>query len=383
MGLQALKGKKLKKKTVRARARTGLAGVPIDKGFNAVKDYFHLQVDRKDCVSQVKTWVKKNFPDASKYILANPEYKFTMTHHAATAFWYNNDLHKNNDADNNTAKDFLNHLFDRMIPLIDEGKILYKEKQQERKAQSNVIMLSPQEKLTRKINNTIMQELLELEDKWIDGEDATINIYDRFKFHGLTNTAISHVKPMIEGWLLDYEDAYYKRCDQAVEGYSHLKRSVLNQRIKICTAMLEDLERIRSATKASRNVKIKRPTSIDKQVAKVQYKKEDNDFKIVSINPIQIPLKTRLYAFNTKSKMIIEYVTESVNGFEISGSTIKNFSKVSSRTVCLRKPLDFLPIVLQKTPKQINDAWQTLKTKTKVPNGRINKDTILLRVLDK
>lgn len=383
MGLQALKGKKLKKKTSRARSRTGLAGVPIEKGFNAVKDYFHLHVDKKDCISQMKTWVKKNFPAASKYILTNPEYKFTMTHHAATAFWYNNDLNKSNDADNNTAKGFLNHLFDKMIPLIDEGKILYEEKQRERKAQSNVISISPQEKLTRKINNTIMQELLELEDKWIDGEDATINIYDRFKYHGLTNTAISHVKPMIEGWLLDYEDAFHKRCDQAVEGYSHLKRSALNHRIKVCQAMLEDLERIRSATKASRNIKIKRPKSIDKQVSKVQYKKEDNDFKIVSINPIQIPTKTRLYAFNTKSKMIIEYVTESPNGFEISGSTIKNISKGLSRTVCLRKPLDFLPIVLQKTPKQINDAWQTLKTKTKVPNGRINKDTILLRILDK
>ena len=383
MGLQALKGKKLKKKTLRARSRTGLAGVPIEKGFNAVKDYFHLHVDKKDCISQMKTWVKKNFPAASKYILTNPEYKFTMTHHAATAFWYNNDLNKSNDADNNTAKGFLNHLFDKMIPLIDEGKILYEEKQRERKAQSNVITISPQEKLTRKINNTIMQELLELEDKWIDGEDATINIYDRFKYHGLTNTAISHVKPMIEGWLLDYEDAFHKRCDQAVEGYSHLKRSALNHRIKVCQAMLEDLERIRSATKASRNIKIKRPKSIDKQVSKVQYKKEDNDFKIVSINPIQIPTKTRLYAFNTKSKMIIEYVTESPNGFEISGSTIKNISKDLSRTVCLRKPLDFLPIVLQKTPKQINDAWQTLKTKTKVPNGRINKDTILLRILDK
>jgi hypothetical protein len=81
--------------------------------------------------------------------------------------------------------------------------------------------------------------------------------------------------------------------------------------------------------------------------------------------------------------MVTEYVTESTNGFEISGSTIKNFTKGLSRTICLRKPLDFLPIVLQKTPKQINDAWQTLKTKTKVPNGRINKDTILLRVLDK
>ena len=379
MSLTALKGKKTKKKVLRARARTGLAGIPVDKGFNAVKDYFHLQVDRKDCVSQVKTWVKKNFPEPSKYILANPEYHFSMTHHAATAFWYNNDLYKNNDADGNTAKEFLNNLFDKMIPLIEKGKVIYEEKQKA----NNIVSISPAVKLMRKINNTIMQELLDLEDKWIDGDDATINIYDRFKYHGLTNTAISHVKPMIEGWLLDYEDAYYKRCDQAVEGYSHLKRSTLNHRIKVCKAMLEDLERIRSATKATRNVKVKRPKSVDKQVAKVQYKKEDNDFKIVSINPIQIPTKSRLYAFNTKSKMVIEYITESVNGFEISGSTIKNFSKGLSRTICLRKPLDFLPIVLQKTPKQINDAWKLLKTKTKVPNGRINKDTILLRVLDK
>ena len=379
MSLTALKGKKTKKKVLRARARTGLAGIPVDKGFNAVKDYFHLQVDKKDCVSQVKTWIKKNFPEPSKYILANPEYHFSMTHHAATAFWYNNDLYKNNDADGNTAKEFLNNLFDKMIPLIEKGKVIYEEKQKA----NNIVSISPAVKLMRKINNTIKQELIDLEDKWIDGDDATINIYDRFKYHGLTNTAISHVKPMIEGWLLDYEDAYYKRCDQAVEGYSHLKRSTLNHRIKVCKAMLEDLERIRSATKATRNVKVKRPKSVDKQVAKVQYKKEDNDFKIVSINPIQIPTKSRLYAFNTKSKMVIEYITESVNGFEISGSTIKNFSKGLSRTICLRKPLDFLPIVLQKTPKQIDAAWQTLKTKTKVPNGRINKDTILLRVLDK
>ena len=380
MSLTALKGRKTKKKVMRARARTGLAGVPIDKGFDAVKDYFHLQVDKKDCISQVKAWVKKNFPEPAKYILANPEYHFSMTHHAATAFWYNNDLYKNNDADGNKAKDFLNNLFDKMIPLIEKGKVIYEEKQ---KVKDNVVSISPAVKLMRKINNTIMQELLELEDEWIDGKDATINLYNRFKYHGLSNTAISHVKPMIEGWLLDYEDAYYKRCDQAVEGYSHLKKSTLNHRIKTCKAMLEDLERIRSATKASRNVKVKRPKSVDKQVARVQYKKEDNDFKIVSINPIQIPTKTRLYAFNTKNKMVTEYITESVNGFEISGSTIKNFSKGLSRTICLRKPLDFLPVVLQKTPKQINDAWQTLKTKTKIPNGRINKDTVLLRVLEK
>ena len=380
MGLTALKGKRTKKKNARARARTGLSGVPIEKGFDAVKDYFHLQVDRKDCVNQVKTWVKKNFPQPSKYILANPEYHFTMTHHAATAFWYNNDLNKTINSDSEKAAGFLNHLFDRMIPLIEKGKVIYLKKKQAEK----VITISPALKLARKIRNTIMQELLELEDDWIAGKETTINLYDRFKYHGLTNTAISYVKPMVEGWLLDYEDAYHKRCDQAVEGYSHLKKSTLNQRIKTCKSMLEDLERIRSATKASRNVKVKGSVAIDKQVSKVQYKKEDTDFKIVSINPIQVPNKTRLYTFNCKYKVITEYVTDSPNGFIISGSTIKNFNKATSRSVKLRKPLDFLPSFLSRTPKQIDDLWKLyITTKTFAPNGRINKDTILLRVLDK
>ena len=381
MSLAALKGKKTRKKNARAKARTGLAGVPIDKGFDAVKEYFHLQVDRKDCLTQTKAWIKKNFPEPAKYILSHPEWKFNMTHHAATAFWYNNDLYKNNDLGGDKAKEFLNSLFDYVIPLIETGKELYNKKQAEKK--TNVIVLTIQEKMTRKIRNTIMQELLELEDKWIDGEDATINIYDRFKFHGLTNAAVSHVKPMIEGWLLDYEDAYHKRCDQAVEGYSHLKRSVLNHRIKVCKEMLSDLDRIKSASKASRNVKIKGSVAIDKQVSKVQYKKEDTDFKIVSINPIQIPNKHRLYTFNCKYKVVTEYVTDSPSGFIISGSTIKNFNKSTSRAVTLRKPDDYLPMFLSKTPKQIDEAWKGITTKTFSPNGRINKDTILLRVLDR
>ena len=42
MGLAALKGKKSKKKIARSRARTGVNGALIEKGFDAVKDYFHM-----------------------------------------------------------------------------------------------------------------------------------------------------------------------------------------------------------------------------------------------------------------------------------------------------------------------------------------------------
>ena len=128
---------------------------------------------------------------------------------------------------------------------------------------------------------------------------------------------------------------------------------------------------------------MKQPLAADKQVKNVKYKTEDPSFKLVSINPTHIVGKVRLYTFNTKTRVLAEYLTQAVKGFEISGTSIKNFDKANSRQVKLRKPQEFLPEIFDRTPKQISKAWSELTTKSSVPNGRINSDTILLRVLDK
>jgi hypothetical protein len=265
----------------------------------------------------------------------------------------------------------------RLSDLIEPGKTLYNEKSSKAKS-NNVVTLSPQQRLQTKISNTIMQDLLNLEDAWIEGEKASVNVYDLFRKHGLSGSATIPVRTVIEGWLLDYEDAYHKRCEQAVEGYSHIKRPELNRRIKECKAMLEDLDRIKAAKKAVR--KTNKTPSLEKQVSKVKYKKEDNDFKIVSINPAQIVGKTHLLCFNTKYKKLIEYKTESTNGFVISGTTIKNINSLS-RAWTLRKPMDLLPKVLSATPKQFELLTKEITTKPSTPNGRINQDTIILKVL--
>jgi hypothetical protein len=147
--------------------------------------------------------------------------------------------------------------------------------------------------------------------------------------------------------------------------------------------MLADCDRIRSAAKATRATRVKQPKAADKQVAKVQYKKEDTEFKLVSIPPIKVVGGIRLFTFNTKTRVLSEYLTQDAKGFEISGTSIKNFDKVNSISTKLRKPDVFIPIVLGKTPNQIRKEWTTLTTKTTVPNGRLNGDTILLRVFDK
>ena len=115
----------------------------------------------------------------------------------------------------------------------------------------------------------------------------------------------------------------------------------------------------------------------------MNYQKEDSEFKIVSINPIQIVGKVRLFVFNTKYKELCYYQTDDPKGFQISGSTIKNYNKKTSVKIKLRKPMEFIPVVLNKTPNQIQKELDDLSTKGKEANGRINKDTILLRVFDK
>ena len=90
----------------------------------------------------------------------------------------------------------------------------------------------------------------------------------------------------------------------------------------------------------------------------------------------------RLFVFNVKTRTLSEYVSSGPNGLEIKGTTLQNFDEALSRSKKLRKPEEILPITLSKTARQIKNVWEKLTTKDASVNGRLNEDTILLRVLN-
>lgn len=371
----------LKKKVrkIRARAKTGLAAAPLDS-FSKLRFYFHYEMDAKEISPIIKGWIKSEFSkEDAKAILANPEYHFTMhAHFAACIFWNSLNL----EIDDEHYKKWPTVAHSYYEDILESGKAILKEKAESTSdSTSNVVKLNPHQRLMNKINDTIMTDIELLFEDWADGEKNSLDLYAQFKKHGLTGSATEPVRKQVELQLTEYRDAYSGDCADAVEGWSHVTKPELKRRIKALEEMLSDLDKIKNAAKATRKTRIKKPRAADKQVDKLQYLKESNEYKIVSILPIQIIGSMRLYVFNTKTRELIEYISESVSGFEVKGTTLQNISNASRKTR-LRKPEEFLGIVQSKTPRQIDNEWQKLTTKTSKPNGRINTDCVLLRSLD-
>lgn len=276
--------------------------------------------------------------------------------------------------------DYLKDKYDECLRLANE---IVAEEQEEKKQKAKKPVISPAERMRMKVVDTIMGDFDEMVvDSWMDDVyDTEFDTYTLLKKHDIKGTGLNIFKQRVEEYHLEISDAYDKKCDQAVEAYSHVKRTNLRKMKKQLKDILSDIEKIRMAQKQTRKPRAHKAKASDKQVEKLQYCKENVDAKLASINPVTIPGAQRLYMFNVKNKKLTEFVSNSSSGFEVSGTSLKNFDPALSRCVTLRKPDDVIPGVMTKTVKQIDNLWKSLTTKTTQPTARINNDCILLRVL--
>ena len=271
-----------------------------------------------------------------------------------------------------------NLIKDKLIAADKAGSKIVKEISNKPKP----VVIPPAERTRRKLLETLYVEFDEvIVEGWFEEEYAQkFNLYSRFKGHGFKGNAIEPFRRMI---LPEYEcilDAYNKTCDQAVEAYSHISKSNKKKMLNMYEDMFKDMDKLKQSFKALRVPRAHKRKTSDEQVTHLQYQTECEDSKLASINPVMIPGKSKLWVYNTKQRRLTEYVTTATDGFLVSGTSIKNHDVKLSKTATLRKPDDMLPIVLSKTEKQLEKLWDNITTKITSPNGRINKDCILMRV---
>ena len=269
------------------------------------------------------------------------------------------------------CKDFIDELYKEALLL----------KKIEEKKKENIVVITPAERTKRKVLETIYHDWDRvIVEGWFDGDyKQGFSCYNRFKGHGLKGNAINMFKDLIEPEYENIKAAYERTCDQCVEAYAHISKGDKKKIMKQFEDVFADLEKLRLSFKATKIPRAKKIKASDQQVNKLKYCTEDNDVKLTSINPVMIPGKNKLYVYNRKNKKLIEYVTDSIGGFEVSGTSIKNFTSASKQAT-IRKPDEILPMILNKTEKQIEKVWESLTTKISKPSGRVNADCILMRV---
>lgn len=353
------------------------------KEYSRAFNFYNYYLDAVQTKGAVFEWMERNgySKDDIAAVKAAPDYLPGITA-GALCICMNRGMptiHPDLREEQQSADGFVN---DQLVKAIAEGKRV----KQPETAVEDTPAVSPMVLLKAKATRTIIMDLDVLLDDWMrtKGQKVRrIDLYETMNRHDLSALAC----PLVERWLTRQRDEMVAARDKTdpdlVEGYRYLTGPELRDRIDATEQMLADLSRYCHAAKATRAPRKKRAKSADKQITKLKYRKEDTDFKIASINPTRVVGAYRLLAFNTKRRVLLDYYASNAEGFSIKGTSLKNVDETNSRCTRLRKPNEFLEIVLNNTPKQIEKAWEKLTTKEGKPKVRINEDVVLLRVFDK
>ena len=164
--------------------------------------------------------------------------------------------------------------------------------------------------------------------------------------------------------------------EQLVEGYSHFTKRELKKFAEFVEGIISDCNQQVQTAKANRAPRKRKEKPASVQVARMKYLKEFTELNLKSTKPEGIINSTEVWVYNTKYRRISVYKADN-GALAVKGTTILGFSVTESKQFTLRKPADFFKgLTIGKRP--LNAKMKTLTTKSAVPNGRINEETIIL-----
>lgn len=247
------------------------------------------------------------------------------------------------------------------------------------------VVANPAARLKQKVMNTVVGDLDQMLDKWIEARDRTVeplSLYSVLDSYDTAPQGCAHITEWLNRQLSEMKEAANGTDEQLTEAYSHLSKKSLKSRIDGLEKMKNDIVTYVAGKKALRKPRSKKTKPAEKQVSKIKFLPSSQEYSISSVSPLLIPGANRLIVFNVKYKTLAYYVASGPAGLSVKGTSIKGFDEGASFVQGLRKPQVILPIVLGKTVLQLEKALNQLTTKRRKANGRVNEDTILLRVID-
>ncbi|CAB4129066.1 hypothetical protein UFOVP112_164 [uncultured Caudovirales phage] len=235
-----------------------------------------------------------------------------------------------------------------------------------------------------RLNEKTADAIGELEghyDAFISDPKYSFKPYDYLVANNVPQSQLSKYEAVYQARFDELKLAFEKADEQLQEGYSHYKTADFKRIFAFIDQILNDIIQYRGVKKATKKVRAPKSVSKEKVVSKLKYAKEDKVLRLVSINPADIIGAQELWVYNTKTRKLGKYVADGLTGpLNVKGTGIIGYDEHKSTSKTLRKPDEKLKEFAKATKIQLRKFLEDIKaTETKL-NGRINAETVLLRV---
>lgn len=219
-------------------------------------------------------------------------------------------------------------------------------------------------------------ELIAEIEGWIDDRDYGQKISTYMKENNIKAINNALIEEKYKRLTLEMQSVFKKNDSELVEAYKGVYTpEELKQFLAFLLTILKDTKTFVSQKISMRKPRAKKPVTPEKQVSKLKYKETG------SIDPRKVIGAMQLWVFNTKTRKLGVYNAADPGGFKIKGSTLLNVDSNKSFCKTLRKPPEQLKELMTAGKVALRTFMEKIKGKNLPLKDRINKDTVLLRVM--
>ena len=191
-----------------------------------------------------------------------------------------------------------------------------------------------------------------------------------------------HTNRILEHWKRirsDYDNALTTEDELIKEGYSNFSKTEIKKIVGFCDSIITDCMKVVDEANKSRKPRQRKQKTPEQLVSKLKYL--DKHEALVSENSKDIIGAIQLWVYNTKSRKLGCYNADDASGLSVKGSSIIGFNESKSTQKKLRKPEVTLPEILKGGKVYLRTALDDIKAVPATLHGRLNTDTILLRII--
>ena len=344
--------------TLEPKASAIIEGLP-DYRSNLIRsiNWYSLEKEKKDARTYLKQYIKTINPTLYKTFDKVSDSKIV------TSYGWVSRLANQGAKLDVTTLDKLNKYITELIP----EPVKVKE----------VVETTPRKSVRDYVEEKAFEYIGELEGV-LDEADPSFSLLNDLKGKSIPQPYV----PLIESWskkkLTEFLDVYESK--ELLEGYGWSK-SKAKLMAKLVASMIEDLEKYSSFRKANRKPRAKKSRPAASQIKTLKYKSKDEELNIQSVSPLEIVGASQVWLYNTKTKKLSVYKTESSTGIQVKGTTLQNYEPELSSTKTLRKPVETLAALSKAGKVQLRKFIDELSTKPQEVNGRVNTDMLIIRTV--